>query len=399
MEEEIYLGDYLRVLKKRWKVIVAVLSASVAISLLLGFYLIKPVYEATVGLVLLRTRAEVAFEPKIKSLEELPSIKTLESLAKSPGIVKEALGRSGLEGTLDPYEVLGAIKVRSDGEFLTVSVRHRDPAVAQQLANAMGLALEEEANALFVQEVDELEGELQKARERYEEAQRRYNQFLAKSPLPFYLEELRLKEGLLSDLYQAGRRVERVLNDLEAFQGRLDGKGAASQGDVLSEAVLNLYASTAFQRYEAPLPVSLEVRAEGGSAPELSSSVLALRRELEGKRAKLKGWREDPRLREEILSLRERIEREQALERELKEARDIAWESVKVLSRKIEELRLASKLKERKVRLASPAVRPTEPVIPKPKLYLAIGAVLGLFVGVILAFLLEALREPGGEAS
>ncbi|RLA85459.1 MAG: lipopolysaccharide biosynthesis protein, partial [Deltaproteobacteria bacterium] len=61
------------------------------------------------------------------------------------------------------------------------------------------------------------------------------------------------------------------------------------------------------------------------------------------------------------------------------------------------ELRIAKKIKETPVRFASPAVEPQKPVIPKPKLYIAVAAVLGLFLGIILAFLVEHLEATKEE--
>jgi len=94
----------------------------------------------------------------------------------------------------------------------------------------------------------------------------------------------------------------------------------------------------------------------------------------------------------ELLALQERLERERARLRELTFNRDLAWETYQTILRKYKETELALQSQEMEVRFVAPALPPTKPVIPKPKLYIAVATLLGLFLGTILAFLVEHLE-------
>ena len=78
--------------------------------------------------------------------------------------------------------------------------------------------------------------------------------------------------------------------------------------------------------------------------------------------------------------------------RELTFNRDLAWETYQTILRKYKETELALQSQEMEVRFVAPALPPTKPVIPKPKLYIAVATLLGLFLGTILAFLVEHLE-------
>jgi len=102
-------------------------------------------------------------------------------------------------------------------------------------------------------------------------------------------------------------------------------------------------------------------------------------------------------LQQEILKLQEQLERERARQRELTQARDLAWETYQTLARKEAEVQVATQVRDTEVRFAVPAVEPKYPVAPKKKLNVAIAGVLGLMVGVFGAFAVEYFEGWGKE--
>lgn len=398
VEEEIYLVDYLRVLVRRWKWVVGVTAVAIVVASLASFWLIEPLYEATAGLMLMRVRSETAFEPKIKTREEIPNVETLKALAESPAILKQTLESLNLTDSMELGALLDAIKVNADGDFITLSVRHRDPGLAARIANTWGRIFEARANELFAtttSSFEEIQKELSRAKQRYAEAQERLNEFIRKNKIPFLKKEIELKEGILADSYRAQRLLLRLLADAEALRKRLEGNRPLTPGDGLSEALLNMRASMTLGGM--PPSVQFQIKAETSSKEEVLSSLDSLIASLRDQLDSVRKSAEDSSLRKEILALKEELERQQALKRELTQARDLAWETYRTVARKLEELRIARKIKETPVRFASPAVEPQNPVIPKPKLYIAVAAVLGLFLGIILAFLVEHLEATKEE--
>ncbi len=115
-------------------------------------------------------------------------------------------------------------------------------------------------------------------------------------------------------------------------------------------------------------------------------------------------------LEEEVRTLQAQWEAEQARERELKRARDLAWETYTTVARKVAEVNVTTSVASTVVRFASPAVEPAAPVPSKTLQNVVLAAVAG-FVAASGAVLFlhfmnpdfdpkEALRQlRRGEAS
>ncbi len=115
-------------------------------------------------------------------------------------------------------------------------------------------------------------------------------------------------------------------------------------------------------------------------------------------------------LEEEVRTLQAQLEAEQARERELKRARDLAWETYTTVARKVAEVDVATSMASILVRFASPAVQPSAPVASKSlqKVVLAGVASFAVASGAVLFLHFmkpdfdpkEALRQlRRGEAS
>ncbi len=102
-------------------------------------------------------------------------------------------------------------------------------------------------------------------------------------------------------------------------------------------------------------------------------------------------------LTQEQLDIRRQIELQTAQERELKNARDLAWQSYSALLSKEAELQIANETASSQVRVAAEAVAPDQPVSPRKGLNAVLGAMLGLIVGVVAAFVIEARRVRSSQ--
>jgi uncharacterized protein involved in exopolysaccharide biosynthesis len=115
-------------------------------------------------------------------------------------------------------------------------------------------------------------------------------------------------------------------------------------------------------------------------------------------------------LEEEVRSLRAQLEAEQARERELRRARDLAWETYTTVARKVAEVNVTASVASTLVRFASPAVQPSAPMLRKTRQNVVLAGVAGFVVAsgavLFLHFMnpdfdpKEALRQlRRGEAS
>jgi uncharacterized protein involved in exopolysaccharide biosynthesis len=98
------------------------------------------------------------------------------------------------------------------------------------------------------------------------------------------------------------------------------------------------------------------------------------------------------RLQKRLQDAQAKLEKERATYDQLKRERDLKRETADTLARKQVEVTLANAVSGSEVRLASPALPPerrTRGILPM----IGFGALIGLLVGIIAAFVLHALFE------
>ena len=95
----------------------------------------------------------------------------------------------------------------------------------------------------------------------------------------------------------------------------------------------------------------------------------------------------------EMDRVRSEMEQAQARKRELIQRRDLAWDSYTTLSRKAAEVGIAATVTGNTVRFALPASPPLQRTTSRV-LILALAGMLGLFGGVVAAFVIEGLEIP-----
>lgn len=129
------LGDYLRVLRRRWGLIA--LAALVCAGAAVGFSLQQtPVYEATVRLVVSGAAAEGQSSPRQLAVEVAT---TYAQFATTAPVVDEAMAAAGGLPTAGRPEVTAAAEPNSP--FFSVTVADPDPARAAAVANAYARTL------------------------------------------------------------------------------------------------------------------------------------------------------------------------------------------------------------------------------------------------------------------
>lgn len=238
--------------------------------------------------------------------------------------------RAELTGSLSNYVTVQAV---SNTETVVVAVRHPNPQVAAEIANAMADSFIE-----FNRELNR--SELTVARE-------------------FIEEQLVIAEIQLLEAEQA----------LRAFRETM---GPVLPSDE-TRTLLNRISDLQVRQLEAQL--NYEDAMRRGATVE--AGTYEARREA---------------LRQEIAVLEERLaalpEREMMLAALTRE-RDVLEQTFMLLRSRYEDVRIAEAMRAPTVEVIDPAVAPRSPVSPRPLLNLALGALLGLLVGLVAVFVME----------
>jgi len=424
MEEEIDLREYINVIVRRWKWILGITLVAVAAAAIVSFFLLAPVYEAKAGVVIVKSRSEIAFEPKYRTLteEDIASRrKALEALVKSSSVAAEVIAKLG--SVLEPEEqdvnvLLEMVVTESNGDLIGIKVKGKDPTKIVAIADAWGEAYEGYVNGLYsgiAQSPTNIQAQVIEAESGYKEAEETLAKFMGDNQIDTLTQEIKSKQNTLADYYATKQGLDRLIADARALWKQLR-EGGSSSPTANSLSILLLRANAFMASTNLPmqpstslpmqpstgLPMQLQLSLDQmagleGSAEEQIQDLDTLIAVLEARREEVQSLINEMTLQQEILQLQEQLEREQARKQELTSTRDLAWETYNTLTRKEAEVGVASQVTDTEVRFAVPAVEPKKPVAPKKKLNVAIAGVLGLMVGVFGAFFIEFLEGGKGD--
>lgn len=170
LEDEIDFRKYFLVLVKRWQFIRDVVVVVVLATLLFGLTgaASVPTYEATAGVAIVKSKMQVNFEEKIKTISPDTAISaaaaaaqdaatrrnTLASLVQNPLVAQEVIKNMGDRlptSQRDPEAMVRMVagKVRQGTDIVDVTVRGGDPAGLPDIANAWAVAFEHYVNRVY----------------------------------------------------------------------------------------------------------------------------------------------------------------------------------------------------------------------------------------------------------
>lgn len=457
------LWRYSELLRRRWLIVVGVTVVAVLGAAVTSFFILPPMYEATVGIVLLQARTQVAFEPRIRT--ELPTKEdlgtrraALQALATSPSIAARVLDRLQEELPTKDRQLdalLNRVSTsRLRGDLLEIRVRHTDPELAANIANAWAQVYVEYVNELFRTQVESpaaIAKQVTEAEKAYRASQEALVQFLGDN----HIQELQLqinalekqvnsikdsettnhvtvltqplaaKRQVLESYYNDLVRIEQLLADARALRKQLKFdtfSSSAALGDALAVIFLRSQVFAAYSQLPVQLQISL-AEGLGETIEQQDADIAALISVLESRREETKaridelsaelsmaqgyaqayevGIPTDDAINQlieqylaKILRLQAQLEQEKARKRELTQARDLAWETYETLSTKQAEVKVAAETQDEVVRQAFEALPPEDPISPKKAQNMVLAGTVGLMLGVFSAFVIEARTRP-----
>ncbi|MCP4541863.1 MAG: hypothetical protein GY832_32435 [Chloroflexi bacterium] len=247
MEQEIDLRQYIDVLLKWWWLIVvgALLAGGAAF---LVSSLMTPTYEATAGVVILRSRTELSLGSEFESIsgdsllaggnanvvaalnkQRLESLVGMVSNGAIAQQVTDELSDVLDEEEREPSKLVGRVKgeVLNGSDTIQIIASHQDPDQAAVIANAWARAFEAHANDIYGEAAlapfADIHTQVEAARTEYEQDQDVWIAFLSEQDRIGELQRQVEEEKVsIADL-RTGRqaRVSGVVNSQIEIQGRL----------------------------------------------------------------------------------------------------------------------------------------------------------------------------------
>ncbi|GAJ04046.1 unnamed protein product, partial [marine sediment metagenome] len=252
--------------------------------------------------------------------------------------------------------------MRERGDLIEISAKFTDPQKATAIANAWAESYASYVNGLYsgiLQSPAELQVQADAARKEYEEKQRAWEDFVSSNRID-----------------ELSRQIadKKLLCNIKSLREQIKAGSSSSASAAANSLALILLEAKAFTSLPGELQVSLD-RLSGlnVSLDDIDALISTLETRSGGTRGQ-----SISELREEILQLRGELEQETAKQRELKNSRDIAWETCTTLDSKAAEVRVATLAQDVVVRVAVVAVVPESPVAPRRAMNITIALVLGL---------------------
>lgn len=418
MEDEIDLREYIDVLIRHWKTIVALTLVAAVVAGVISF-LLPPTYEAVATLVATGARYRLTFDPRFQSVDTVLPPQAYSGLLKTPQLqtkVLEELGPGFFEEplTVEELDGLAEVEVGKDPTVFYIMVHFRDAGKAATIANTWAMLYVQEVNDLYgysEKEIATLESQLAAAKEALDSSEEALRAFREESGLGLLETET---EGVDISISQAdshtvysywgvtGRELWVKLQLMASYQMASDRLGIAlEEAESLQQEVAagQVSATTATTSLLAELVrIGLAEVAQDANVNldlgglEGEDSLEAVITALRVKQAVL--TRALEQLDSEIAMLQSELADKRQQWDQLRREYKVDQDTYTTLSLKVQEVQIAAQTNEDEVKIASLAVVPTEPVSPKKVLNVAVAGVLGLFVGVFGAFAWEYLSSP-----
>ena len=418
MGDEIDLRQYIDVIMRGWKLIAAAALIAALAAAVVSFSM-SPVYEARAGVIISRVRSQVVFEPSMMTLsdEKLSGLRvdtkarqnTLVALGRSPAVEAEVIRRLG--DALSPEEqragglLENGIKVEvAKGELIEIRYRDKDPARAALIANIWAEEYEHYVNKLYGssgEDTASIEMRLTAAREKYEVAEADLLAFVGANKITELKSEIGSKKASLSYHYGVINQVEELTANARTLLTQVNEAGHSGAGQFANGLALVQLQTIAMSEATAkPSQLQITLNVDAGileQTSELRGDIAVLIAALENQRGESYSAINESGLLDDILRLEQDLEKEDARQKELKRARDLAWDTYKAMARKMDEANVAAQTMGSEVKFAMQAIEPRNPIAPRKMMNTAIAGMLGLMIGFLGVFAMEYFGEPGKQ--
>jgi succinoglycan biosynthesis transport protein ExoP len=408
MEDEIDLRQYLEVLIRRWKWIVALTLVAALVAAAISFFVLEPVYEATAMILVTNPRYQLRFDPRVETLSDIEtSSKAYPSLALSDDLLKTVLEvlDSTLpehEGTLQGLRGKVSASAGADPSLLQLKATNGDPEQAAQVANTWAEQYVEYVNELYGRRSEDVvffSEQFDAAKSALEAAERALVAYEARNQEAIFQTRLDAKRLALEDYLNAQHELTLVIGDAQVLRKQLAGQPASAPASLSNDLAALLLEIQGLSR-DVEMPLQLQVPVGGSlsnkTVGEQASLLNDLVAALVDRSAEIEAQIET--LSAEILPLQETLQQAVTEKERLTRAQDVARGTFTTLANKVEEARIAAQDETGDVRLASRASVPNSPVGPRKLMNTALAGFLGLFVGVFAAFFVEYWQSPREEA-
>ena len=420
-EEEIDLKPYLLALLRRWWIIVGVAIGS---ALIAGVSAVPrtPTVFASASLLIIPANTQITLDSRSTSSDSLLFTTTtnqreaLLALARDVTLeqrVAEALGRE-----YRANELLSKLTFTTDGDLLRITARAETNDEAQQLVTVWAQEYARMVNETYTRDTTSFEmvqQQLTNALQRYYAAQAALESFIAQGQITEADQDVRRLNDLINSSRTAGtdlfrdyllrsNDLEQILRDARLLRERLDNQpeDEVNIADALAALLLRIRnlsdqdSNRPILQLDSSLANSVSV-----TVADLDRLIDALEAEQSAVRSEAARLSELPleelspeatkQLYQRLADAQARLEQLNGRQRDLVRNRDVAFDLVNVLMRRVEELRLSDAAPQVSVRYLGTVSLPQAVISRQVITQVALAALAGVVSAAAIIVLLEAI--------
>ena len=392
--EEISLRELIEILLRQKKIIIGFTLITVVLTAIVSFVVLDPIYETK--MVLMASQ----FSEKLQStqlngegvdnllnvISQYPTM-TLETYRQqitAPRVMRETIQELGLEEEFDVESLAKEIVLETinNTNLITIKMKHKDPEKAALIVNKVG--------ERFMNFVSEKAKEAATTSSAYVKEQMEVEKNNLDKVLQEQKEFLSQPRGVLELSQELDGRLLQIteykknLTDLEIRQDSLQAaiEVAEQESSDSNRVLLKDYNGSGEMQLMIESTATLlkiELAEVQSNIRSIGEKITLLQKEIEGLQVDLQEKKHQERLIEQKVSM--------------------AQKTYDAFYKKYEELRIteSSKIGEATITVISKAFPTTQPVAPRKLVNVAIATVLGLMLGVFVAFLKEYWIATGKD--
>lgn len=384
----------------------------------------KSYYVAESGIIVTAVKSEVVFEPKIQIKEMEGSFaqqiedrkKTIASLIKSPAVLSDVLSKLEQSNIvvqkkekLNLETLLTAVDTEITGQIIKVKVKTTDAVQSKFLADEIVKTTIEKLRLYVTEEVSKetLEEKLKKARQEYIIATKKYNDFIQNNKILELSKKIEQLEAMYNYYKTNIISIEKNIWQAKNLKEQLQHGGVTSTGELADALALIKFKSSIFAG-SSDLPLKLELtnnvsnerlsKVDVNNVVKEIDDIISI---LERRKKEFEQELETKNYEKQIQQLRTELEKEKNREKDLAKDKDLAWDSVLSLERKVKEIEIGEGLTENVyAKIAYLSCIPEKPESKGKIVILIVSFLMGIFLGIVFGIVKEIyykLHQQGKE--
>jgi len=367
----------------KWVILGVTLLAALG-TFLVSSFLIAPQYQASAYVTLTEPIIRAELDPSIQVSPVFPETEGLAEMVEADALMDEVVVGLGLENYFEENRMEMAASLQGQRQ-IKLQVTADDPERAARIANTWADVTVHHLNDLYGTgegTLETLEDEVSSAREKWEAAQNRLEDYLPQSQVESLEVQLQEQKESLARHLNEVEANQLLISDVEAVLAQMDGKEADSKlstGAALSIIALQQRVAGGVRGSQFQIQGN-DIFGVGYTAAEGRQDLGRLISAVQTQNSELLDEMEDIRV--SIGELSSTLEGERFQVEKLTQERDLARSAYTALASQLEETRITQAQEERSARVGVYARAPKKASGPR----LIMNSGLAGLVGVFLAF-------------